>query len=143
VIEPIRYCVSAVADPPADYPGGTAAGPPDRRAIPDQADHQRRQPALRLLVFDPPQLEIIRHDITADPPPEGQSDLIHARLVLGHLPARDAIMARLVQALKPGRWVLIGDFDSCLPQCLDPLNGDQWSWFPPRLSQGNQRTPAP
>jgi hypothetical protein len=45
--------------------------------------------------------------------------------VLVHLAARDAVVARLVEALKTGGWLVVEDFDSALPHCLDPLNDDE------------------
>ncbi len=72
-----------------------------------------------------PNLEVIQHDIVTDPMPGGAFDLIHARLVLVHLPARDQVLARLVAALKPGGWLVAEDFDSSLPHCLDPANGEE------------------
>jgi SAM-dependent methyltransferase len=57
-------------------------------------------------------LEVRRHDVTCDPLPEGAFDLVHTRLVLGHLPTRDAVLARLVAALKPGGWIVTEEFDS-------------------------------
>ncbi|HUY51506.1 MAG TPA: hypothetical protein VMV92_38350 [Streptosporangiaceae bacterium] len=38
-----------------------------------------------------------------------------------HFAARDAVITRLVAALKPGGWLVVEDFDSALPHCLDPL----------------------
>jgi SAM-dependent methyltransferase len=58
-----------------------------------------------------PNLEVRRHDVTADPLPEAAFDLAHARLVLVHLPEREAVLARLVAALKPGGWLLVEEFD--------------------------------
>jgi SAM-dependent methyltransferase len=52
-----------------------------------------------------------RHDVVADPTPEGPFDLIHARLLLEHLPGRDEVLDRLVGALRPGGWLLIEDYD--------------------------------
>jgi SAM-dependent methyltransferase len=52
-----------------------------------------------------------RHDVVADPTPEGPFDLIHARLLLEHLPGRDEVLDRLVAALRPGGWLLIEDYD--------------------------------
>jgi SAM-dependent methyltransferase len=57
-------------------------------------------------------LEVRRHDITLDPLPEAEFDLVHFRLVLGHLPNRDEILGRLVTALRPGGWLLAEEFDS-------------------------------
>jgi SAM-dependent methyltransferase len=58
-----------------------------------------------------PQLEVRRHDISADPLPSGSYDLVHTRLVLMHLPARAEVLARLVTALKPGGWLLVEEWD--------------------------------
>src|SRR5215469_9596755 len=58
-----------------------------------------------------PNLEVRRHNIVTDPLPEGAFDLIHARLVFMHLPERDAVLARLIKALKPGGWLLDEEFD--------------------------------
>jgi SAM-dependent methyltransferase len=69
-----------------------------------------------------PQVQVAQHDIVADPLPSAEFNLIHARLVLVHLPARQAILARLAGALKPDGWLVIEEFDSSLPHCLDPLD---------------------
>ena len=57
-------------------------------------------------------LDVRRHDITRDPLPERAFDLVHARMVLIHLPARDEVLARLAAALKPGGWLVCEEFDS-------------------------------
>jgi SAM-dependent methyltransferase len=59
-----------------------------------------------------PNIEVRRHDITVDALPEAAFDLIHARLVLIHLPTRDEALRRMASALKPGGWLVIEDFDS-------------------------------
>jgi trans-aconitate methyltransferase len=41
-------------------------------------------------------------------------DLIHARLVLIHLPAREQALERMVTALKPGGWLILDEFDVTL-----------------------------
>lgn len=79
-------------------------------------------PAGRVLVtdIDPRHLESIqlanlevrRHDIVTDPLPEASFDLVHARLVLLHLPEREKVLARLVAALRPGGWLIDEEFDS-------------------------------
>ncbi|MEV5975067.1 methyltransferase domain-containing protein [Streptomyces sp. NPDC051921] len=66
--------------------------------------------------------EVRRHDVAADPPPEpGTFDLVHARLVLVHVPDRARALATMAAALRPGGWLLIEDADTALqPQaCLD------------------------
>ena len=62
----------------------------------------------------PAHLELRRHDIGTDPLPEQAFDLIHARLVLLHVPQRQQALARLVAALKPRGWLVIEDFDGRL-----------------------------
>jgi ubiquinone/menaquinone biosynthesis C-methylase UbiE len=65
-------------------------------------------------LLDQPAIEIRRHDIGSDPLPEQSFDLIHARLVLIHVPAREQALQRMVTALKPGGWLVIEDFDLTL-----------------------------
>jgi SAM-dependent methyltransferase len=57
-------------------------------------------------------LEIRQHDIVHDPLPEALFDLVHARLVLMHVPERERALARIVKALKPGGWLVDEEFDS-------------------------------
>jgi SAM-dependent methyltransferase len=59
-----------------------------------------------------PNLEVQRHDIAVDPLPEAAFDLVHARLVLMHLPEREAALARMISALKPGGWLVDEEYDS-------------------------------
>jgi SAM-dependent methyltransferase len=59
-----------------------------------------------------PNLEVRRHDIAADPLPEAAFDLVHARLVLMHLPGRKTAMERMTSALKPGGWLVDEEYDS-------------------------------
>jgi SAM-dependent methyltransferase len=56
-------------------------------------------------------LEVRRHDIVRDDLEERAFDLVHARLVLEHLPQRDRVLERLVTALRPGGWLILEDFD--------------------------------
>lgn len=58
-----------------------------------------------------PSLEVRRHDIACDPLEERSYDLIHARMVLEHVPERDEVVARLVAALRPGGWLVVEDVD--------------------------------
>lgn len=59
-------------------------------------------------------LEVRRHDVGLDPLPDTAFDLIHMRLVLIHVPQREAIIPRLVTALKPGGWLVVEDYDTML-----------------------------
>jgi SAM-dependent methyltransferase len=56
-------------------------------------------------------VEIRRHDIVADPLEAGVFDLVHARLVLEHIPKRDAALAKLARSLRPGGWLLLEAVD--------------------------------
>jgi hypothetical protein len=52
------------------------------------------------------QLRVLRHDVGLDDPPAADLDLVHARLVLTHVPRRDAALASMIAALRPatGCW---------------------------------------
>jgi SAM-dependent methyltransferase len=56
-----------------------------------------------------------RHDVADDEPPSAPGgegfDLVHARLVLSHVPARERALARMARALRPGGWLVVEDFD--------------------------------
>ena len=70
-------------------------------------------------------LEVRRHDVSTDPLPEAAFDLIHTRLVLIHVPQRDAALARLVGALKPGGWLVVEDYDPVIVDRAFPIvNGE-------------------
>ncbi|WP_433247213.1 class I SAM-dependent methyltransferase [Streptosporangium sp. CA-135522] len=56
-------------------------------------------------------LTVVRHDIVDDPLPSDEFDLIHARLVLSHLPRRQRVLERLRAALRPGGWLQIDEID--------------------------------
>jgi SAM-dependent methyltransferase len=55
--------------------------------------------------------EVLRHDVGGEPPPPGHFDLVHARLVLVHVPQRAQALAAMVAALKPGGWLLLEEAD--------------------------------
>ncbi|GAA1937319.1 methyltransferase domain-containing protein [Kitasatospora viridis] len=75
----------------------------------------------------PGNVEVARHDVVADPLPEGRFDLVHARLLLVHLPDRQAVLERLVEAVRPGGWLVIEDADPQLQPlaCPDEHGPDQ------------------
>uniref|UniRef100_UPI0031D96FF5 class I SAM-dependent methyltransferase n=1 Tax=Saccharothrix mutabilis TaxID=33921 RepID=UPI0031D96FF5 len=58
-----------------------------------------------------PGLTVTRHDVVRDPLPEDEFDLVHARLVLQHLPEREAVLRKLVRALRPGGWLQLDEYD--------------------------------
>ncbi|WP_433608241.1 class I SAM-dependent methyltransferase [Dactylosporangium sp. CA-139114] len=53
---------------------------------------------------------VLRHDLVREPVPDGPWDLIHARLVLLHIPEREAVLERLAAALAPGGALVIEDW---------------------------------
>lgn len=57
-----------------------------------------------------PNLEVWRHNLAVDPLPGAAFDLVHARLVIEHVPGPDGALASLVGALKPGGWIVVEDF---------------------------------
>jgi SAM-dependent methyltransferase len=62
--------------------------------------------------LDYPNLEVRQHDIASGPVDERRFDLIHARLVLEHIQSRDEVLPQLVDALKPGGWLVAEDIDA-------------------------------
>ncbi len=77
---------------------------------------------VRWMADPPPGVEVRTHDVARDEPPRHGFDLVHARLVLTHVPARDDALRRMAAALRPGGWLLVEDFDVDLQPlaCLDP-----------------------
>ena len=71
--------------------------------------------------------EVAHHDVGLDPPPEGPFDLIHARLVLVHVPRRIEAMAAMARVLRPGGWLLVEDADPALQPltCIDEYGPEQ------------------
>src|SRR6516164_10545065 len=57
-------------------------------------------------------LDVRRHDIRSEDLPNEEFDLAHARLVLIHLPDRQVALRRMIEALKPGGWIVIEEFDA-------------------------------
>lgn len=56
-------------------------------------------------------LKVLQHDIVGEPVPESGWDLIHARLLLEHLPQRRQVLNRLVGALNPHGVLVVEDWD--------------------------------
>ncbi|GAA3158391.1 methyltransferase domain-containing protein [Nonomuraea salmonea] len=70
--------------------------------------------------------EVLRHDVATDPPP-GTFDVVHARLVLVHVPDRARALETMVAALRPGGFLLVEDADTELQPlaCLDETGSAQ------------------
>jgi len=56
-------------------------------------------------------LQVCRHDIRIEGLPKSEFDVAHARLVLMHLPGRELALQRMIEALKPGSWIVVEEFD--------------------------------
>jgi SAM-dependent methyltransferase len=74
-----------------------------------------------------PNVEILQHDVAAAPPPGSPFDLVHARLVLVHVPERDRALATMADALRPGGVLLVEDADPALQplSCLEEIGPPQ------------------
>src|SRR5690349_1610936 len=72
-------------------------------------------------------VELRRHDVGRDAPPPGPFDLVHARLVLVHVPDRERALAAMIGALRPGGWLVIEDADPMLQPlaCLEARGPDE------------------
>ncbi|MFU8852174.1 class I SAM-dependent methyltransferase [Micromonospora sp. SL1-18] len=89
---------------------------------------QRVGPAGRVFAIDQdvhmltpgPNVEIHTQDLGTDEPlpVDGSVDLIHARLLTHHLPNRREVVHRLAGTLKPGGWLLLGEFVRTPPRVL-------------------------
>ena len=74
-----------------------------------------------------PAVEVRRHDIVRDPLPASAFDLVHARLILVHLPERELALAKMVGALKPGGWLACEEFDSLSMQADPSLHAEEYA----------------
>jgi SAM-dependent methyltransferase len=81
-------------------------------------------------------VEVIRHDVGAEEPPRGPFDLVHARLVLVHVPLRAQAIAGMVRSLRPGGWLLIEDADPALQSLICPDEVRAPQQLANRLRQG-------
>jgi hypothetical protein len=83
--------------------------------------------------IDRPNLEVRRQDIAQVGAAEADMfDLVHARMVLEHVPARDEALRNMVVALKPGGWILLEELDhvTMLPDpSVDAHTQIVWSRF--------------
>jgi SAM-dependent methyltransferase len=74
---------------------------------------------LEPLAADHPNLEVCRHDVVSDDLPESAFDLVHARMVLEHLPERERALCRMAAALAPGGWLVVESVDFAA-ETMDP-----------------------
>lgn len=62
------------------------------------------------------------HDIGTDTLPGSEFDVVHARAVLCFVAHRDAAVARMVAALKPGGWLLLEELVPLTTGALHPID---------------------
>ncbi|MEV1328061.1 methyltransferase domain-containing protein [Micromonospora costi] len=94
---------------------------PDGRVLATDIDTSRLVPAANLGVR--------QHDVRTAPPGES-FDVVHARLVLLHLPERRRVLRTLVDALAPGGWLVVEEFDCTAPlRVLTAPNDDAAKLF--------------
>ncbi|MFK0264446.1 methyltransferase domain-containing protein [Streptomyces angustmyceticus] len=84
-------------------------------------------------------VEVLRHDVALDAPPDGPFDLIHARLVLVHVADRDAALRSMIRALRPGGRLLIEDADPALQPLICPDECGPEQELANRLRRGFRR----
>ncbi|ALO93141.1 Methyltransferase [Streptomyces hygroscopicus subsp. limoneus] len=81
----------------------------------------------RLTTAARPPVEVRVHDVGAEEPPGEGFDLVHARLVLVHVPDRERALRNMVESLRPGGRLLIEDADPALQPltCPDEYGPEQ------------------
>jgi len=68
----------------------------------------------------PSPVQVLRHDVGVEDPPATELDLVHARLVLTHVPRRETALTSMIAALRSGGWILVEDADPGLQPLLCP-----------------------
>jgi SAM-dependent methyltransferase len=76
---------------------------------------------------DDPVMDVQRHDIASQHAPADGFDLVHARLLLVHVPERQRALTAMVDALRPGGRLLLEEADPYLQPlvCLDEHGPEQ------------------
>ncbi|MEU5701882.1 methyltransferase domain-containing protein [Streptomyces aurantiacus] len=87
---------------------------PTGRVVATDLDTSWAPPVVR------PPIQLRVHDVGADEPPGEGFDLVHARLVLAHVPDRDRALRSVVRALRPGGRLLVEDADPTLQPLACP-----------------------
>ena len=83
-----------------------------------------------------PAFSVLEHDVVTDAPPPGQFDLVHARLLLTHLPGRELALGNMVAALRPGGWLVVEDFDVDFQPCATPDASTPQQYLANRIRAG-------
>ncbi|MEU8969758.1 methyltransferase domain-containing protein [Streptomyces monashensis] len=83
-----------------------------------------------------PPVEVRVHDVGTEEPPAEGFDLVHARLVLVHVPDRERALRSMIQALRPGGLLLVEDADPALQPLICPDEYGPEQRLANRLRQG-------
>jgi SAM-dependent methyltransferase len=77
-----------------------------------------------------PNVEVRQIDLVHDELEEAAFDFVHTRMVLMHIPAREAVLEKLARALRPGGVAMIEEED-VFPIALTPAGSyaDTWAAF--------------
>ena len=67
-----------------------------------------------------PNLEVRRHNLLEDDLEAAHYDLVHCRALLMHLPDPIRALRRLVEAVRPGGWLLVAEIDTGFVGATDP-----------------------
>lgn len=86
-----------------------------------------------------PDIEVVRHDVGTEPAPDGPFDLVHARLLLVHVPDRASALARMAGTLRPGGWLVVEDADPALQPLVCLENAGPEEELANRLKAGFRR----
>ncbi|MFF9276375.1 methyltransferase domain-containing protein [Streptomyces griseosporeus] len=103
---------------------------PTGKVLATDIDTSRLAPAAR------PPVEVRVHDVGAQEPPAEGFDLVHARLVLVHVPDRERALASMVRALRPGGRLLVEDADPALQPLVCPDESGPEQQLANRLRHG-------
>ncbi|MEU2285061.1 methyltransferase domain-containing protein [Streptomyces sp. NPDC013178] len=87
---------------------------PTGKVVATDIDTSRLTPAAR------PPVEVRVHDVGAEAPPADGFDLVHARLVLVHVPDRERALQSMIKSLRAGGRLLVEDADPALQPLLCP-----------------------
>ncbi|MFJ3668562.1 methyltransferase domain-containing protein [Streptomyces sp. NPDC090106] len=83
-----------------------------------------------------PPVEVRVHDVGVEEPPGEGFDLVHARLVLVHVPDRERALRSMIAALRPGGRLLVEDADPALQPLACPDEHGPAEQLANRLRQG-------
>jgi SAM-dependent methyltransferase len=91
---------------------------------------------------DTDRVHVLRHDVGAQDPAATDLDLVHARLVLTHVPRRHAALTSMVAALRSGGRLLLEEADPGLQPLICPEDYDPAQQLANRLRNGFRRLMA-